>query len=165
MLLGFPVIWAILAFKVWEAFREEGVGKQKQNREGPGCPNHNFLATFKEEIDQPGDWALLSARQEFNSRAHCSQKKKNFEGSLCSSLQSQDARDKIVSSIFVLMPRRKKYSKMLIMISSGWWDDENIPCYLLLLPVFSRIFTMCICSFHIKFKIFYLRARRVIHGF
>lgn len=39
-------------------------------------PNNNLLGVFKGEIDGLGDWALLSGRQEFRSRA-CSQK--NFE--------------------------------------------------------------------------------------
>lgn len=71
--------------------------------------------------------------------------------------QRQDASDKIVQ-VFV------SWFQQLMLISSGCWDDGHIPCFLLLLPTFSRIFYN-VYIFISWSNNFYIKARRATRGF
>lgn len=82
-----------MVLEVWEAFREEHEGKKKQTREVTlPCANHNLLGMCLGEIKQPrgGHYKSLFSEEEFL--------KQLLQG------QSQDPREKIVSSICVLVP-------------------------------------------------------------
>lgn len=54
--------------------------------------------------------------------------------------------------------------QLLMLISSGCWDDGHIPCFLLLLPTFSRIFYN-VYIFISRSNNFYIKARRATRGF
>lgn len=144
-------LWSepFLVLEVREAFREEHEGTKTQTREGTlPCANRNLLDMCPGEMNQPQGWALLP-------RAYCSQKK-NFESSFC----SVKARMQVIKLFQVFV----SWFQLLMVISSGCWDDGHIPCFLLLLPTFPRIFYN-VYIFISWSNNFYIKARRATRGF
>lgn len=124
-------LWSepFLVLEVREAFREEHEGRKMQTREGTlPCANHNLLDMCSGEMNQPRGGALLS-------RAYCSQKK-NFESSFC----SVKARMQVIKLFQVFV----SWFQLLMVISSGCWDDGHIPCFFVTVAYIFQNFLQCV---------------------
>lgn len=91
-------------------------------------------------------------------------------GTAVKSLFSEEELQKQICSVKARMQEIKLFQvfvswfQLLMVISSGCWDDGHIPCFLLLLPTFSRIFYN-VYVFISWSNNFHIKARRATMGF